>query len=186
MSQVLSEQSSGVRVFAALLRAYASTTRQLNAHLTADHGLTISDYEVLLRLARAPDRRMRRVDLAESVLLTASGITRLLEGLERADLVERARGGKLRQDDLEGGTFTISNLGMFGIERFTAVLNPPQAAILAVGATEERPVAREGGIVVRPTMTMTLTVDHRAVDGAPAADFLRTVKAFLEEPALAL
>lgn len=89
MSQVLSEQSSGVRAFASLLRAYASATRQLNAQLTADHGLTISDYEVLLRLARAPERRMRRVDLAEQVLLTASGITRLLDGLEGSGLVER-------------------------------------------------------------------------------------------------
>ena len=103
----------------------------------------------------------------------------------RADLVGRARDGKLRAEDLEGGTFTISNLGMFGVERF-AVLNPPQAAILAVGATEDRPVARDGAVVVRPTMTMTLTVDHRAVDGAPAAEFLGTVKALLEEPALAL
>lgn len=89
MSQVLSTQSSGVRAFAALLRAHASATRRLNAQLMADHGLTISDYEVLLRLARAPDRRMRRVDLAEQVLLTASGITRLLDGLERTGYVER-------------------------------------------------------------------------------------------------
>jgi pyruvate dehydrogenase E2 component (dihydrolipoamide acetyltransferase) len=87
---------------------------------------------------------------------------------------------------MDGGTFTISNLGMFGVESFTAVLNPPQAAILAVGATEDRPVARDGELVVRPTMTMTLTVDHRAVDGAPAADFLRTVKTMLELPGLAL
>jgi len=72
-----------------LLRAYAHVTRQLNTQLTADHGLTISDYEVLLRLARAPDRRLRRVDLAEQVLLTASGITRLLDGLERSGYVER-------------------------------------------------------------------------------------------------
>lgn len=104
----------------------------------------------------------------------------------RADLVERAREGKLQRDDFEGGTFTISNLGMYGVEQFTAVLNPPQAAILAVGATEERPVARNGEPVVRPIMTMSLTCDHRAVDGAPAADFLRTVKALLEQPALAL
>ncbi len=89
MSQVLSEQSLGVRAFASLLRAHAATTRQLNAQLTADHGLTLSDYEVLLRLAWAPDRRMRRVDLAEQVLLTASGITRLLDGLEQSGLVER-------------------------------------------------------------------------------------------------
>ncbi len=75
---------------------------------------------------------------------------------------------------------------MFGIEQFTAVLNPPQAAILAVGATVDRPVAREGEVVVRPMMTVTLTVDHRAVDGGPAAAFLGTVKTFLEDPALAL
>jgi pyruvate dehydrogenase E2 component (dihydrolipoamide acetyltransferase) len=75
---------------------------------------------------------------------------------------------------------------MYGIEQFVAVLNPPQAAILAVGATEDRPVAVDGEVVVRPMMTMTLTVDHRAVDGADGADFLRTVKQLLEEPALAL
>src|SRR5439155_10830176 len=104
----------------------------------------------------------------------------------RTDVVSRAREGKLKQDDLEGGTFTISNLGMFGVEQFVAVLNPPQAAILAVGAVEERPVARGGEVVVRPLMTMTLTCDHRALDGATASDFLRTVKAFLEEPGLML
>ncbi len=104
----------------------------------------------------------------------------------RADVVKRAREGRLRQEDLEGGTFTISNLGMFGLDQFTAVLNPPQAAILAVGASQERPVVWEGQIVARPTMTMTLTCDHRAVDGAPAAEFLETVKAMLEDLSLAL
>ena len=120
----------------------------------------------------------------------------------RADLVGRARDGKLTAGDLEGGTFTISNLGMYGVEQFIAVLNPPQAAILAVGAIEERPVARPGSppgaggfaggasssaqIVARPMMTMTLTCDHRTIDGAVAADFLRTVKDFLEEPGLTL
>ena len=75
---------------------------------------------------------------------------------------------------------------MFGVEQFVAILNPPQAAILAVGATEDRAVVRDGQVVVRPMLTVTLTVDHRAVDGAPAAEFLGTVKTFLEEPALAL
>src|SRR5919198_3570347 len=89
MSQVLREQSSAVRAFAALVRAHAAAIRQRDAQLTRDHGLTINDYEVLLRLARAPDRRMRRVDLANEVLLTASGITRLLDGLEKAGFVER-------------------------------------------------------------------------------------------------
>jgi pyruvate dehydrogenase E2 component (dihydrolipoamide acetyltransferase) len=104
----------------------------------------------------------------------------------RAAVVERARAGKLQQADLEGGTFTISNLGMFGIERFIAVLNPPQAAILAVGSTEEKPVVVDGEVVVRPRMELTLTCDHRAVDGATGAKFLGDVKAFLEEPGLAL
>jgi pyruvate dehydrogenase E2 component (dihydrolipoamide acetyltransferase) len=104
----------------------------------------------------------------------------------RADLVGRARDGKLRQEDIEGGTFTISNLGMYRVEQFTAVLNPPQAAILAVGAAEEKPVVVGGQIVVRPMLTLTATFDHRSVDGAPAAEFLQTVKAALEEPALAL
>jgi pyruvate dehydrogenase E2 component (dihydrolipoamide acetyltransferase) len=111
-------------------------------------------------------------------------IAELADG--RADVVERARGGRLKQEDLEGGTFTISNLGMFGVEQFVAVLNPPQAAILAVGAVEERPAVHDGELVVRPLMTMTLTCDHRALDGATASDFLRTVKSFLEEPGLML
>jgi len=104
----------------------------------------------------------------------------------RGEVVERARANKLTAADLDGGTFTISNLGMYGVEQFVAVLNPPQAAILAVGATEDRPVVEDGELFVRPMMTMTLTVDHRAVDGAEGADFLRTVKRLLEEPALAL
>jgi pyruvate dehydrogenase E2 component (dihydrolipoamide acetyltransferase) len=104
----------------------------------------------------------------------------------RADIVARARGNKLRQEDLDGGTFTISNLGMFGVEQFVAVLNPPQAAILAVGAIEPKAVPTDTGLEARPLMTLTLTCDHRSLDGATAADFLRTVKAFLEEPGLML
>jgi pyruvate dehydrogenase E2 component (dihydrolipoamide acetyltransferase) len=104
----------------------------------------------------------------------------------RAEVVQRARDDKLKQEDLEGGTFTISNLGMFGVEQFIAVLNPPQVAILAVGATEERVVVSGDGFAAVPTMTMTLTCDHRAIDGAVGADFLRTLKQLVESPALAL
>ena len=104
----------------------------------------------------------------------------------RTDIVTRARASQLRQEDLDGGTFTISNLGMFGVERFVAVLNPPQAAILAVGAIEPKAVPTETGFEARPLMTLTMTCDHRSLDGATAADFLRTVKAFLEEPGLML
>ena len=104
----------------------------------------------------------------------------------RGDLVSRAREAKLRQQDLDGGTFTISNLGMFGVDQFVAVLNPPQASILAVGQTREQVVPRDGELHVLPLMTMTLTCDHRAVDGATGAEFLGTIKAFLEDPGLAL
>jgi DNA-binding MarR family transcriptional regulator len=89
--QVLSEQSTAVTAFARLLHAHASLTRRLSAQLEAEHGLTISDYEVLLRLSRAPERRLKRCELAESVLLTPSGITRLLDGLEATGLVGRAQ-----------------------------------------------------------------------------------------------
>jgi pyruvate dehydrogenase E2 component (dihydrolipoamide acetyltransferase) len=104
----------------------------------------------------------------------------------RADIVGRAREAKLRAEDIEGGTFTISNLGMYAVESFTAVLNPPQAAIVAVGATEDRVVQLGGETAVRPMLTLTCTFDHRAVDGAPAAAFLQTLKESLEDPGLAL
>ena len=104
----------------------------------------------------------------------------------RADLVGRAREGKLQLVDLEDGTFTISNLGMYGIEQFIAVLNPPQVAILAVGSIEDRPAAIDGSLAIRPTMTMTITCDHRAIDGSEGAEFLRTVKSLVESPSLAL
>ncbi|MFL6066976.1 MAG: dihydrolipoamide acetyltransferase family protein [Gaiellaceae bacterium] len=104
----------------------------------------------------------------------------------RADLVQRTRDNKLKQEDVANGTFTISNLGMFGVEQFVAVLNPPQVAILAVGASEQRVVVRNGDFTAVPLMTMTLTCDHRAIDGAVGADFLRTLKQLVESPALAL
>jgi pyruvate dehydrogenase E2 component (dihydrolipoamide acetyltransferase) len=104
----------------------------------------------------------------------------------RADVVSRAREGRLRQEDLAGGTFTISNLGMYGVETFVAVLNPPQAAILATGAIKETVVVEDEEWEVRPLISMTLTCDHRALDGATAAEFLREVKELLEEPGLML
>jgi len=104
----------------------------------------------------------------------------------RADLVGRAREGKLTLQDMEGGTFTISNLGMFGVEQFVAVINPPQVAILAVGAVKQAPVVVDGEVDVAPLMHVTLTCDHRAIDGADGAEFLRTLVALVEQPALAL
>ncbi len=153
--------------------------REVNAHYadqavrrfpTADVGMAVAtDRGLLVPVIRGADR----LTLAE---IAAA----------RADLVTRARDGKLQQADLEGGTFTVSNLGMYGVEHFIAVLNPPQVAILAVGAIEEKAVVVDGDLEIRPLMSLTLTCDHRAIDGSVAAEFLGTVRAFLEEPGLAL
>jgi pyruvate dehydrogenase E2 component (dihydrolipoamide acetyltransferase) len=153
--------------------------REVNAHFADDElrifpsahiGLAVATERGLVVPVIREVERKSLVDLA----------------IERGQLVERARDAKLTQEDLEDGTFTISNLGMYGVEIFTAVLNPPQAAILAVGAIEEKPVVEDGEVAVRPLMAMTLTCDHRAVDGAKASEFLRELKTLLEEPGLAL
>jgi pyruvate dehydrogenase E2 component (dihydrolipoamide acetyltransferase) len=153
--------------------------REVNAHYveetvrrfpTADVGMAVAtDRGLLVPVIRGADR------------LTLAEIANA-----RADLVARAREAKLQQTDLEGGTFTVSNLGMYGVDQFVAVLNPPQVAILAVGAIEERPVVVDGDFEIKPMMSLTLTCDHRAIDGAVAAEFLGTVRELLEEPALAL
>jgi pyruvate dehydrogenase E2 component (dihydrolipoamide acetyltransferase) len=97
-------------------------------------------------------------------------------------LAEKARLRKLLPDEYQGSTFTISNLGMFGIEEFTAIINPPNAAILAVGAAAQRPVVEAGQVVVRDRMKVTMSCDHRVVDGAVGADFLRTLRQYVEQP----
>ena len=102
--------------------------------------------------------------------------------VEAKVLVERTREGKNRPGDLEGGTFTVSNLGMFGVRDFYAIVNPPQSAIIAVGGIEPRPVVRDGEIVVRDIMYLSISADHRILYGAPAAEFLRDLKGLLENP----
>jgi pyruvate dehydrogenase E2 component (dihydrolipoamide acetyltransferase) len=143
---------------------------QIRRYPTANVGIAVAtDNGLVVPVIRDADRR----SIAEIAVA-------------RADLVSRAREGKLRLQDLEEGTFTISNLGMYGVDEFVAVLNPPQVAILAVGAIAERPLVVDGELEIVPTLTMTLTCDHRAIDGSEGAEFLRTVKALVEAPALAL
>ena len=105
---------------------------------------------------------------------------------EVRELAGRAREKKLQPHEYTGSTFSVSNLGMFGIEEFTAVINPPEAGIIAVGAVEERAVAVDGEVVVQPRMRITMSCDHRVIDGAQGARFLATLKSFLEEPAAIL
>jgi pyruvate dehydrogenase E2 component (dihydrolipoamide acetyltransferase) len=153
--------------------------REVNAEFTEEAILLHPSANVGLAVAAPQGLVVPVIRSAERLSLTE------IAGV-RADLVGRARENKLRAEDLEGGTFTISNLGMYAVERFTAVLNPPQAAIVAVGATEDRVVPFAGGTAVRPLVTLTGTFDHRAVDGAPAAAFLQTLRESLEDPGLAL
>ena len=141
-------------------------------------------------------RRFNRVHMGIAVAVPDGLITPVVrdahaKGLaqistEIRELAGRAREKKLQPHEYTGSTFSISNLGMFGIEEFTAVINPPEAGIIAVGAVEERPVVLDGEVVVQPRMRVTMSCDHRVIDGAQGARFLATLKSFLEEPAAIL
>jgi pyruvate dehydrogenase E2 component (dihydrolipoamide acetyltransferase) len=98
------------------------------------------------------------------------------------DLANRAKEGKLKPEEFQGGTFSISNLGMFGIKDFAAIINPPQGCILAVGAGEQRPVVVDGALAIATVMSCTLSVDHRVVDGAVGAEYLAALKGLIEDP----
>ena len=105
---------------------------------------------------------------------------------ETEKLVEQARAGKLSLSDMQGGTFTITNLGMFGMQNFTPIVNPPEACILGVNAIVEKPVVRDGAVVVRPMSVLSLVADHRILDGAEAARFLARIRELIENPWLLL
>ena len=137
-------------------------------------------------------RRFQHADIAMAVAIDGGLVTPIIWAAETlglaalsqttADLAERARHGQLRSAEYSGGSFTISNLGMFGIREFAAVINPPQGAILAVGAGEQRPVVVDGALAVATVMTVTLSADHRVVDGAVGARWLQSFKDFIEHP----
>ena len=140
--------------------------------------------------------RHKHADIGIAVDLNPGLITPILfhaetKGLlelsgEMKSLAERARAKKLKPQEYEGGSFAISNLGMFGIREFTAIINPPHSAILAVGAAEERAVVRDGKVTAASVMSITMSCDHRVIDGAMGARFLQTLRAYLEEPAAML
>ncbi|MCA6309912.1 2-oxo acid dehydrogenase subunit E2 [Phenylobacterium sp.] len=134
----------------------------------------------------------RHADISMAVAVDGGLITPIIQraeqkglaeiALEAKDLAERARTRKLKPEEFQGGTFSISNLGMFGIRQFGSIINPPQAAILSVGAGEARAVIRDGQVVARTLMTVTLTCDHRVIDGAIGARWLAAFRALIEEP----
>jgi pyruvate dehydrogenase E2 component (dihydrolipoamide acetyltransferase) len=136
------------------------------------------------------------IDIAVAVAIDAGLITPIVKnadqkGLaviaaEMKDLAGRAKTGKLKLEEFQGGTISISNLGMFGIKDFAAVINPPQGCIIAVGAGEQRPVVKNGALAIATVMSLTLSADHRVVDGAVGAQFVSEVKKLLEDPLLML
>ncbi|MCF4164637.1 pyruvate dehydrogenase complex dihydrolipoamide acetyltransferase [Zavarzinia compransoris] len=136
--------------------------------------------------------RHKNADVAVAVAIDGGLITPIVfaaetKGLatiaaETKDLAERARSRKLKPTEYQGGTFSISNLGMFGIKEFAAVINPPHGAILAIGAGEKRPVVKDGALAVATVMSVTLSCDHRVVDGAVGAEFLAAFKGLIEDP----
>ncbi|MEQ1856558.1 MAG: 2-oxo acid dehydrogenase subunit E2, partial [Longimicrobiales bacterium] len=114
----------------------------------------------------------------------AKGVAQI--STEVRELAGRARERKLTPEEYTGSTFSVSNLGMLGIQEFTAIINPPEAAIIAIGAMEERAVVVDGAVVVQPRMRITMSCDHRVIDGASGAVFLQTLQTMLEEPAAIL
>ncbi|MBI5164102.1 MAG: pyruvate dehydrogenase complex dihydrolipoamide acetyltransferase [Magnetospirillum sp.] len=137
-------------------------------------------------------RRYRDIDISVAVATDNGLITPIVHHADRKGLAEisaamktlaaKARDGKLKPEEFQGGGFTVSNLGMYGIKSFSAILNPPQGCILAVGAAEQRPVVKDGALAVATVMTCTLSVDHRVVDGAVGAEFLAAFKGLIEDP----
>lgn len=188
------------------LDALLALRAELNGRAGADYKLSVNDFivkAVALALRKVPEANAMwtdeailtfdNVDVSVAVATDGGLITPILrkadqKGLatlsnEMKDLAKKARDGKLKPEEFQGGGFTISNLGMFGIREFAAIINPPQSCILAVGAGEKRPVVnQDGALAVATMMTCTLSVDHRSVDGAVGARFLAAFKPLIEDP----
>jgi pyruvate dehydrogenase E2 component (dihydrolipoamide acetyltransferase) len=149
-------------------RSYVDGTHVYHAHAHVGIAVALDDGLIVPVLRDADTKSLRQI------------------AAEARDLAERARAGKLRQHEIEGGTFTVSNMGMLGVSAFAAIINPPESTILAVSATIRRPVVREGAVAVGDIMSVTLSCDHRACSGADGARLLQTVKRHLEAPTLLL
>jgi pyruvate dehydrogenase E2 component (dihydrolipoamide acetyltransferase) len=188
------------------LDALLAFRMQLNDR--APEGVKISVNDILIKasglaLKRVPEAnsswiedgriaRHKHADVSVAVAIEGGLITPIIKdadakGLaqisaEMKDLATRARDRKLKPEEFQGGTFSLSNLGMFGIKSFASILNPPQGMILSVGAGEERPVVKDGALAKATVMTVTLTCDHRVVDGATGARWIAAFKGFVEDP----
>ncbi len=204
----LSESKAQIPHFYVTDRVDAAALVGLREQLNAFAGVKITVNDLIVRAAALALRQhpevnatfdgtsIRRTDSADisvavaipdglitPIVFKAHTLTVAQIGTQVRALAKKAAEGRLQPAEFEGGTFTISNLGMFGIESFTAIINPPQAAILAVAGISDEPVVRDGAIVPGKVLRLTLSADHRVVDGAAAAGFLRTLRGLLERPA---
>ncbi|MGH1481291.1 MAG: pyruvate dehydrogenase complex dihydrolipoamide acetyltransferase [Geminicoccales bacterium] len=187
------------------LDALLALRKQLNGRDGADYKLSVNDFVIkasALALKKVPmanvsfdgDKLLQyqSIDISIAVAIPDGLITPIIrhadqKGLgqistEMKDLAARAKDGKLKPEEFQGGSFSISNLGMFGVKEFSAVINPPQACILAVGAGTQQPVIKDDAVVSATVMSCTLSVDHRAVDGALGAQLLQAFKGYIEDP----
>jgi pyruvate dehydrogenase E2 component (dihydrolipoamide acetyltransferase) len=181
LKEVLSSKGMIVPTYTDLLVKLTAVALQehpgMNAHVQEDRAVVFRRIDIGIA-----------VDAGEGLLVPVvrdvpdKSLQQLAQ--ESHSLVERARAGSLSPFDLEGGTFTVTNLGMYGVDTFAPIINPPQCAILGVGRIVAKPVVFEGQIVPRQMITISLTFDHRAVDGGPAARFLATLREYIEEPYL--
>ena len=159
----------------------------LKEHPVANSGFDSQTQSVIL---------FKTIDISVAVSVEGGLITPIVRhadyknlgeiSLEVKELAARAKLGKLKPEEYKGGSFTISNMGMFGVSEFAAIINPPQSCILAVGGIEDAPCVKNGQVVAGKRMNLTLSADHRVVDGADAAKFLKTIQKYLESPALLL
>ena len=187
------------------LDSLLDTRKRLNARDGAEQKISVNDFvikAIALALARVPACNVsytdeatlfhQRADISIAVSIDGGLITPIVKDAgnkslavsarEAKALAERARAGELQPDEYEGGTFTVSNMGMMGVRSFNSIINPPQGAILSVGAGEPRPVVTDGALSMATVMTLTLAVDHRCIDGVTAAEFIGELKSILEEP----
>lgn len=183
--------------------------KSMNAVLPDDQKISINDMIIkcaAATLIKVPGvnaswegehiRQWHHADIAVAVALESGLVTPIVWGADimslssvsakMKELVSKAQSGKLKLDEFSGGSFTISNLGMYGISSFTAVINPPHGAILAIGAGREMPVVKDGAVTVATVMTATLSGDHRVIDGAVGAEWMAAFKTYVENPVLAL
>ena len=180
----ISEKQHGVRVTITdfIMKITASAIRQhpvINTRWAGDGVLWLQEVNVGMAMAI-------KDGLIVPVIRNADKKSIIEIAGDRVKLIEKGRGGKLRPDDMSGGTFTVSALGMFGTDHFNAIINQPENAILAVGAIVDKPVVVDKQIVIRPMMNVSLSYDHRTIDGAAAAQFMRTLKQFMENPMMIL